>query len=161
MKYVWDLWIITQFIFVNPIWEQLPDGKVHGVNMGPTWVLSAPDGPHVGPMNLAFREAKRQFIIWASEDTCKHPPLNGQKCMAMCPKLFGWDPISVISYHHWKLNYETDFQYMLHINYSCGYSFATNLYGGYICEVLDTFAFCDWCFNWHTIENSNIQHAIR
>ena len=24
-------------------------------NMGPTWVLSAPDGPHVGPMNLAVR----------------------------------------------------------------------------------------------------------
>ena len=25
--------------------------------MGPTWVLSAPDGPHVGPMNIAFRDA--------------------------------------------------------------------------------------------------------
>ena len=23
--------------------------------MGPTWVLSAPDGPHVDPMNLAIR----------------------------------------------------------------------------------------------------------
>ena len=23
--------------------------------MGPTWVLSAPDGPHVGPTNLAIR----------------------------------------------------------------------------------------------------------
>ena len=23
-----------------------PDSKVHGANMGPTWVLSAPDGPH-------------------------------------------------------------------------------------------------------------------
>ena len=32
------------------------DSKVHGANMGPTWVLSAPDGPHVGPMNLAIRE---------------------------------------------------------------------------------------------------------
>ena len=28
---------------------------VHGANMGPTWVLLAPDGPHVGPMNLAIR----------------------------------------------------------------------------------------------------------
>ena len=34
-----------------------PDSKVHGANMGPTWVLSAPDGPHVGPVNLAIREA--------------------------------------------------------------------------------------------------------
>ena len=31
------------------------DSKVHGANMGPTWVLSAPDGSHVGPMNLAIR----------------------------------------------------------------------------------------------------------
>ena len=33
----------------------VPDSKFHGANMGPTWVLSAPDGPHVGPMNLAIR----------------------------------------------------------------------------------------------------------
>ena len=33
----------------------VPDSKVHGANMGPTWVLSAPDGPHVSPMNLAIR----------------------------------------------------------------------------------------------------------
>ena len=32
------------------------DNKVHGANMGPTWVLSAPDGPHVGPTNLAIRD---------------------------------------------------------------------------------------------------------
>ena len=32
-----------------------PDSKAHGANMGPTWVLSAPDGPHVGPMSLAIR----------------------------------------------------------------------------------------------------------
>ena len=32
----------------------IPDNKVHGTNMGPTWVLSAPGGPHVGPMNLAI-----------------------------------------------------------------------------------------------------------
>ena len=31
-----------------------PDSKVHGANMGPTWVLSAPDGPHIVPMNLAL-----------------------------------------------------------------------------------------------------------
>ena len=32
-----------------------PDNKVHGANMGPTWVPSAPYGPHFGPMNLAIR----------------------------------------------------------------------------------------------------------
>ena len=33
------------------------DSKVHGANMGPTWVLSAPDGLHFGPMKLAIRAA--------------------------------------------------------------------------------------------------------
>ena len=32
-----------------------PENKAHGANMGPTWVLLAPDGPHVGPMKLAIR----------------------------------------------------------------------------------------------------------
>ena len=39
----------------NDIVKDSPDDKVHGANMGPTWVLSAPDGPYVGPMNLAIR----------------------------------------------------------------------------------------------------------
>ena len=34
----------------------IPDSKVHVVNMGPTWVLSAPGGPHIGPMSLAIRD---------------------------------------------------------------------------------------------------------
>ena len=36
------------------IWKEDPDSKVHGTNMGPIWVLSAPDGPHVGSLNLAI-----------------------------------------------------------------------------------------------------------
>ena len=35
--------------------RQYPDSMVHGANMGPTWVLSAPDRPNVGPMSLAIR----------------------------------------------------------------------------------------------------------
>ena len=42
------------------IWVWIAN-KVHGANMGPTWVLSAPDGPHVGPMSLAIREC---FHLW-------------------------------------------------------------------------------------------------
>ena len=34
-----------------------PDSKIHGANIGPTWVLPAPGGPHVGPKNLAVRES--------------------------------------------------------------------------------------------------------
>ena len=38
------------------LWSVIPNTKVHGANMGLTWVLSAPDEPHVGPMNLAIRD---------------------------------------------------------------------------------------------------------
>ena len=40
----------------NSLEEVSPDSKVDGANMGPTWVLSAPGGPHVGPINLAIWE---------------------------------------------------------------------------------------------------------
>ena len=32
--------------------------------MEPTWVLSAPDGPHVGPMNLAIRGITSPRVQW-------------------------------------------------------------------------------------------------
>ena len=47
---------ISQQFVSNCYVENNPDSKVHGSNMGPTWVLSAPDGPHIGPMNLGIRE---------------------------------------------------------------------------------------------------------
>ena len=45
-----------------------PDSKVHGANMGPTWVLSAPDGPHVGRMILAIRVVNTMaFDAWVKQ----------------------------------------------------------------------------------------------
>ena len=32
----------------------IPDSKVHGANMGPSWGRQDPGGPHVGPTNLAI-----------------------------------------------------------------------------------------------------------
>ena len=58
-----DLW--SQY--PSPGWYMqlhTPDSKVHGANMGPTWVLSAPDGPLVGPMNLAIRDVINQPLKW-------------------------------------------------------------------------------------------------
>ena len=48
-----------------------PDSKVHGANMGPTWVLSAPDGPHIGPTNLAIR-----VITPSTHKLCEEWSLN-------------------------------------------------------------------------------------
>ena len=33
-----------------------PNSKVHRAKIGPTWILSAPCGPHFGPINLAARD---------------------------------------------------------------------------------------------------------
>ena len=35
---------------------RIPDSKVDGAYMGPTWGRQAPGGPHVGAMNLAVRD---------------------------------------------------------------------------------------------------------
>ena len=46
------------FAFNCPLHRRVhgdPDRKVHGANIGPNWVLLAPDGPHVGPVNLGIR----------------------------------------------------------------------------------------------------------
>ena len=48
-------------------WQNFPDSKVHGANMGLTWVLSAPDGPHVGPMNLVIRVIINQRLPWTTQ----------------------------------------------------------------------------------------------
>ena len=46
----------------------IPDSKVHGANMGPTWVLSAPDGPHDGPMNIAIGDELHWVYILSCYD---------------------------------------------------------------------------------------------
>ena len=54
-----------------------PDSKVHRENMGPTWVLSAPDGPYVGPMNLAIRVSSLGLNeLAASNIPSKNKPLD-------------------------------------------------------------------------------------
>ena len=47
------------------------DGKVHGASMGPPWVLSAPGGPHVGPINIAIRVHQPNPINGAVQDCGK------------------------------------------------------------------------------------------
>ena len=48
------LWLNKREAFCFP--DYIPESKAHGANMGPTWDLSAPDGPHVGPINLVIRD---------------------------------------------------------------------------------------------------------
>ena len=50
-----------------------PESKVHGANIGLTWVLSAPGGPHVGPISLAIRALLSNRWL----------PHKGQLCVSM------------------------------------------------------------------------------
>ena len=55
-----------------------PDNKVHGANMGPTWVLSAPDGSHVGRMKPCYLGLALPVQIWKiSAGTL---PINPDDC---------------------------------------------------------------------------------
>ena len=46
----------------------MPESKVHGASMGPIWVLSAPDGSHVGPMNLAIKGYNKSINVSGGYD---------------------------------------------------------------------------------------------
>ena len=53
-------------------YETNPDINVYGANMGSTWVLSAPGGTHVGPINLAIRE-ETSTDNWMYMSAKSHP----------------------------------------------------------------------------------------
>ena len=44
----------------------IPDSKVHGANMGPTWGREDPGGPHVGPMNFAVWDVGVAIMMYWS-----------------------------------------------------------------------------------------------
>ena len=45
-----------------------PGSKIHGANMGPTWVLSAPDGPMLAPWAFAIRITIVKSIMILAQD---------------------------------------------------------------------------------------------
>ena len=83
----------------------IPDSKVYGVNMGPTWVLSAPDGPHVGPTNLAIRDdivdqtynysIRGNLLKWFESYLCFSSNTDHEFC---CHKY--WPFISLLFWQH-------------------------------------------------------------
>ena len=65
------LWVyeFRQLTWIKDHLVLISDSKIHGANMGPSWVLPAPGGPHVGPMNLAIWVCcsythRRRFSLW-------------------------------------------------------------------------------------------------
>ena len=51
-------------LFVVHSSELNPDSKVHVANIGPTWVLSVLDGPHVGPHEPCYQVIDRKSAVF-------------------------------------------------------------------------------------------------
>ena len=66
-----------------------PDSKIHGANMEPPWVLSAPDGPHVGPMNLAILDLKLGVVACSLRWTSQLLGSNGWWCCWTAINIYG------------------------------------------------------------------------
>ena len=81
--------------------------------MGPTWVLSAPSGPHVGPMNLAIRvytiaktlcaKIVMQFLVsvlasYVTGIHCYPITTLSRFCIFICVWKYLYPPISAIIY---------------------------------------------------------------
>ena len=72
--YIWDWnkhWLLAPLVTNSA--RSVPDNKIHGTNMGPTWVLSASNWPHVGPMNPAIRGARCSFMTCTIHGTAWNP----------------------------------------------------------------------------------------
>ena len=61
--------------------------------MEPTWVLSVPDGHHVGPMNLAVGDSTTAWMIQLVHGTeliLGLRPANERRCYLVTRSLIGW-----------------------------------------------------------------------
>ena len=93
------------WIMALAVKDNIPDSKVHGANMGPTWVLSAPDGPHVGPLDLAIRDLfrKKSLEIWAWKIKYSHCFMWYVTCHP-CPNFKdGLTKLSLLIGHGWVI----------------------------------------------------------
>ena len=88
---------ICTFLILSWVYSQLfnvPDNNVHGANMGPTWILSAPDGPHVGPINRAIGGHFHLFYIvccnWKLNRLTRDVPFTPWNSYEICTRLTHW-----------------------------------------------------------------------
>ena len=77
-----------QFWYVASIPKgRYPDSKVHGANMGPTWVLSTPDGPMLAPWTLLSGKCRCLFLWGKHERDPNIVATRGSLSMSMDLKL--------------------------------------------------------------------------
>ena len=82
-----------------------PDSKVHEANMGPTWVLSAPDGPHVDPMNFAIRD---HLLGPPPPGTAMTGSVPGGVTVPILARLSAWWIKNCNNFSKWMISNNTD-----------------------------------------------------
>ena len=105
---------IIPFIVCRKKWHLIYESgctcvMIYGANMGPTRVLSASDGPHVGPMNLAIREAIRERCCTRVAayhlvpfGLCYSPFLHATRTTLCCSAHWGRRPVSQMALDYWR-----------------------------------------------------------
>ena len=98
----------NSFNSLNPLAHLHPQ-IAHVANMGPTWVLSAPDGPHIGPMNLAIRDPldpppTHTFSISAPSPATHLPTLHSIRPLTHPLISYLTSQLCSLS-HHYTVNY--------------------------------------------------------
>ena len=108
-----------------------PDSKVHGANMGPTWVLSAPDGPHepcyhAGP--LCWREVphmhstRKKFVkmtVLFLQKTMKPANVAALRCQYTTE----WTTFSVYIFDENDTTFNIEFHFDWYIPKGASYKF--------------------------------------
>ena len=84
--------LINQYLSVLLLWHWriCPDNKVHGANMGPTWVLSAPDGPILAPWILLSGWASKSRGSFKTDDSRKPCPSMCKLKLNRCGPVYVW-----------------------------------------------------------------------
>ena len=88
---LWRSWWVN----FRGMFQKFPDSKIHGANIGPTWVLSAPDGPHAGPLNLAIRVCLGSKKIFWDGELWDH-----ESDEPSCDSLYKWKVRSYPAHSH-------------------------------------------------------------
>ena len=87
------------------------ESKVHGANMGPSWVLPPPDGPHLGLMNLAIRVNSFENAIIKTYNHIFQAPMsydNWSPGLSLYPLTkFRYSFTFITSYKQWELSTES------------------------------------------------------
>ena len=123
----------------NVLTHNNPEGKVHKAKMGPNWVLSAPDGPDVVPMNLAqcYMKGYTSFhwilqLCSTIADSWWHP-----KWLSKCKKTHIW----------WSHQMEI-FPCYWPIVQGIHQSLVNSQHKGQWCGALMFSLICDWTNSW-------------